>query len=99
MKIKHWQGYGCLQANVVEKRLDVKEATETLKIEVYGNHEYGIDRSEYWYDVYTWLVQRVSKKHKHIDYTRDLVKDVSFSYTQDKEGAECGIYTVVLKWV
>ena len=37
MKIKHWQGYGCVNA------VRVKDKEHTLHIRVTGNHECGIE--------------------------------------------------------
>ena len=55
MRIKHWQGYGCVNAR------KVKEANpSTLHIRVEGNHEWGIVREDE-YDLYYWLVRRFDK--------------------------------------
>ena len=42
MKIKHWQGYGCVNMKVL------LNTPKKVIIEVYGNHEYGLKR----YDKY-----------------------------------------------
>lgn len=55
MRIKHWQGYGCVTAR------KVKDSNPfTLHIHVEGNHEYGIIREDE-YDLYHWLVVRFDK--------------------------------------
>lgn len=52
-KIKHWQGYGSVDAKVLKKTND------TLVVRVSGNHEYGLDCDKYdTYRVYDWLVKR-----------------------------------------
>lgn len=58
MKIKHFQGYGIVNAKKVSKK--VKEGVATLIIEVWGNHEWGIERNDV-YDVFNWLVKRFDK--------------------------------------
>lgn len=54
MKIKHWQGYGSVNAT------RVKDKNVKLHIRVVGNHEYGIHRDDE-YDLYYWLVRRFDK--------------------------------------
>ena len=54
MRIKHWQGYGCVNAR------KVKDGSCTLHIRVEGNHEWGIVRDDY-FDLYHWLVVRFDK--------------------------------------
>ena len=57
MKIKHWQGYGCVKAT------KVKDNNCTLHIRVEGNHEWGLYRDDL-YDLYNWLVKRFDKSIK-----------------------------------
>lgn len=54
MKIKHWQGYGSVDA----KRIPNK--SYTLHVRVTGNHEWGLRRDNL-YDLYNWLVKRFDK--------------------------------------
>ena len=54
MKIKHWQGYGTVDA----KKLPANGAS--LRIKVSGNHEWGLRRDDE-YDLYCWLVKRFDK--------------------------------------
>ena len=59
MKLKHWQGYGTVEA----KRLSTKkngDGTKTVTIEVTGGHEYGLVRDDK-YDVHRWLLKRFAK--------------------------------------
>lgn len=52
-KIKHWQGYGSVDAKLLKKT-----PTEMV-IQVSGMHEYGLDCDKYdTYRVYEWLVKR-----------------------------------------
>ena len=59
MKLKHWQGYGCVDAKrtALEKNAD---GTKTVEITVSGMHEYGLVRDD-TYDVHRWLVKRFVK--------------------------------------
>lgn len=55
MRIKHWQGYGCVTAT------KCKDSTPfTLHIKVQGDHEWGIILKDQ-YDLYNWLVRRFDK--------------------------------------
>lgn len=54
MKIKHWQGYGTVEA----KR--IKNASCTLHIRVHGMHECGLRRDDE-YDLYNWLVKKFDR--------------------------------------
>lgn len=54
MKLKHWQGYGTVDAR------RVKDPRCTLHVKVSGNHEWGIRRDDL-YDLYNWLVRRFDR--------------------------------------
>lgn len=54
MKIKHWQGYGSVNA------VKVKDDSCTLHVKVTGNHECGLERDDQ-YDLFNWLVKRFDK--------------------------------------
>lgn len=54
MKIKHWQGYGTVNAK------KISDKNNRLVIEVSGNHEWGLYRNDD-YDIYNWLVKRFNK--------------------------------------
>jgi len=73
MKIKHFAGYGCVNAKKLSKKT-IKGKTE-LKVEVTGNHEWGLYRRDI-YDLKRWLIDRFDKTVKDmspyiIDYTYD----------------------------
>lgn len=74
MKIKHWQGYGCVDAKKVSRTDD------TLVIHVWGMHEYGLERTDE-YDVFEWLVSKFDKTRK--DY-RDIVSVSTDDYYTDE---------------
>ena len=61
MRIKHWQGYGTVNAR------KIRDTGSCLIVEVSGNHEYGLVRQDR-YDVFKWLVKRFNKTIA--DYTQ-----------------------------
>ena len=96
MKIKHWQGYGCVNAKVLKKGLDTQKGVKTITIEVVGNHEYGLDRSNDEYDIFNWLLKRFDKDVK--DYS-DIIK---VEYNEDSivvDGLDTdrGVYKITYK--
>ena len=60
MKIKHWQGYGCVTARKLSKDHSVR-----LHIVVTGDHEWGIVTDDD-YTLWNWLVRRF--EHDVCDY-------------------------------
>ena len=86
MKIKHWQGYGTLNAKKISSTKD------TLVVEVWGNHEWGLERDDP-YDVFKWLVEKFDKTRK--DYTE--IEDIKMKDFYAKDGridVEHCIYTI-----
>lgn len=72
MRIKHWQGYGCLEAKklgdvtyktgeYVRTSEGVFHAPRVVQIRVIGEHEWGLDRHDDRYDCYNWLLKRFVK--------------------------------------
>lgn len=61
MKLKHWQGYGCITAT------KIKSKNNELVIKVCGNHECGIERDDL-YDIFNWLVKRFDKESKSMSF-------------------------------
>ena len=62
MKIKHWQGYGVVDAkNVSKKKND--DGSTSIHIKVTGNHEYGI-HTEYPWNIAEWLLAKFDKAVK-----------------------------------
>lgn len=57
MKIKHWQGYGTVEAT------RIKNASCTLHIRIHGDHEWGLKLDDE-YDLYNWLVRKFDKSIK-----------------------------------
>lgn len=54
MKLKHFAGYGTINAR------KVKDGSCKLHVRVEGNHEWGLRRDDE-YDLYNWLVKRFDK--------------------------------------
>ncbi len=59
MRLKHWQGYGTVDARKTALRNN-DDGTRTLQVTVKGMHEYGLVRDDA-YDVHRWLVKRFVK--------------------------------------
>jgi len=57
MKIKHYQGYGLIDAKVISRKLNTAERRKTVCVAVKGNHEYGLDRSDFPQDAAKWLLK------------------------------------------
>jgi len=96
MRIKHFMGYGSVNAKVVEKGLKTDVANgllrKYLKINVWGNHECGLERDDK-YDINNWLVKKVAKVD--IDY-RDIMT-MTYTSIADIDGQEAVQYYIVYK--
>ena len=93
MKIKHFAGYGSVEAKKTSTR-NLPDGTREIVVTVTGNHERGLDRDDK-YDLFSWLVKRFDKTVK--DY-RDII---SYKLCDDyirKDGldVEQRMYTFVL---
>lgn len=62
MKIKHFAGYGTVNAT------KIKDTNHTLHIRVEGDHECGVKRNDL-YDVFNWLVKRFDKQFKDMSFS------------------------------
>lgn len=90
MKLKHWQGYGTVNAKKVF--LKTNGETKHMLIRVTGDHEYGIRRDDK-YDVFNWLVKRFDKTAD--DYRKIERLEVSQEYNLD--GENCCEYDIVYR--
>ena len=92
MRIRHFAGYGCVNAKKIYDKSykdgeyvacskNIYHAPRIVKIEVAGEHECGLDRSDYLWDCYEWLLKRFCK-----DVKREDVLDVDYQeiYGEDK---------------
>jgi len=98
MKLKHYQGYGCVCA---QKERDVRIETNydgvvrKLTIRVLGNHECGLERTDDNYLVYNWLVKRFVRGYTEQDVLSYTAED---KYVHTPEGdCEVCTYTIYLK--
>lgn len=107
MKIKHFMGYGSINAKVVEKKTDTSTHEmgywkRQAKVQVWGNHEYGLDRSQYKEDVVKWLAKVIKAPflNEALSYTGPQSYNfwsnvnVEFNYIKDIENQEAGEYTI-----
>ena len=89
MKIKHWQGYGYVEAkktnveNVTEEELAAigiygYDKVKLLTITVTGDHEWGLVRDDI-YDCYNWLVKKFDKTAQLKDVIRMACNVVRYS--------------------
>lgn len=80
MKIKHWQGYGSVNAvkkgkPKVVRNTDIRyaglgEELCELTVTVSGNHEWGIEHDDK-YDIFNWLLKKFDKS---VNDSRCIVK-------------------------
>jgi hypothetical protein len=87
MKIKHWQGYGLVDATKVEKR--TRDGKTFITIKVKGNHEWGIHRDD-TYDVARWLLSKFSKEFKSGEKSYRNIEYMNLvdGYERDDRGCE-----------
>ena len=92
MKIKHWQGYGCVNAKLTERKHNYGSHDCEAKIEVRGNHEYGLDRHNDKYDCFNWLLKRFDKNAAQLDY--GCISKIEYDEHWDSEKKEdVAVYT------
>jgi len=100
MKIKHWQGYGCVNASIIFRaklRNKNNKIVKGIKIRVTGNHEYGLkmdmNTGHYW--IVRWLGKLGKFTEQEIDY---VICEEGIVYNEIKKIDEdyC-IYTIFLK--
>lgn len=91
MKLKHWQGYGTVDAIKVKKTTKVANNPCSpyygckllyLTIKVSGNHECGLEKNVE-YDVFHWLVKRFAKEVE--SWTNIVRLETDDFYEDDKE--------------
>ena len=91
MKLKHWQGYGNVNATKKSSNIDKTTNIKTLIIEVIGNHECGIVRNDK-YDLYNWLIKRfdksVTNERQILDYD---IHERTVTYNNTL--TDCAVYT------
>jgi GH18 family chitinase len=89
MKIKHFAGYGSVQAKKVSKTT-IDNRTK-LVVEVKGNHEWGLVRDDI-YDVRRWLFNKFEKNFKGEDY--EISMSIEDDYVKENNiDVEVATYT------
>lgn len=100
MRIKHWQGYGCVNAKVTRQSFNTWSNLREITIEVKGNHEYGLDRSDDKYDVFNWLLKRFDKNV--VNMSDRIIKGIEFQYLPSVRENNCDVeraqYTIVYSY-
>lgn len=87
MKIKHYQGYGSVNAKKISRT--VENSIVSLHIKVTGNHEWGIHRDD-TYDVANWLIKRFDKQFD--DYRSIISLRLEDGYDTDKHEDTCDYF-------
>ena len=96
MIVKHWQGYGSVNARVSGKNLNTMDNIETVEITVWGDHDYGLKCLDK-YHVFNWLIVKLLKQYKKRD-AYSTIKNIAFEFLPDIDGQEAGKYTIELKY-
>lgn len=73
MRIKHWQGYGTVDAKRLSRTVD-EDGIVVMRVKVSGDHEWGLVRDDP-YDLKNWLIKRFDKdfKDQRIEYYHDEI--------------------------
>jgi len=96
MKIKHFSGYGSVEAKKISKKSIVNrygEKKTELVLRVKGNHECGLVRNNI-YDVRRWLFNRFEKNFQGQDY--EINMSINGDYIKENGlDVEVATYTFV----
>ena len=96
MRIKHWQGYGTVEAKRISKRH--ANGLQKIHIQVKGNHEWGLVREDK-YDVSRWLLKRFDKSFAGNPYTDIKELIVNSSYETDRNGISTEVCDYYISYV
>ena len=92
MRIKHFAGYGSVQARKVSKT-NLSDNKTKLVIEVKGDHEWGLVRDDI-YDVRRWLFNKFEKNFNGDDY--DISMSIEDDYVRENNiDVEVATYTFI----
>jgi len=80
MKIKHWQGYGLVNARKISH--STNNGITSLHIRVSGDHEQTLERNDR-YDVANWLVKKFDKSF--VDWRTITSVQTNLSYANGEE--------------
>lgn len=97
MKLKHWQGYGCVHAKKVSLSTFKDmfgDKYGKLQIKVWGNHEWGIENTVID-GVESWLFKRFYKG----EYSRITQVNTFDYYRKNEQGLDEEVcdYTIIFK--
>lgn len=96
MRIKHFAGYGTVEAKKVSKTTVTNQYGEKknkLVVNVKGNHEWGLVRDDI-YDVKRWLFDKFEKNFSGNYY--QIIMDVKNDYIKENRiDVEVATYTFV----
>lgn len=85
MKIKHFAGYGTVNAKKIFRK-DINRTT-TLRVLITGNHEYGLSKPfNDPYLIYNWIVKRYDKREVLLNTLQYICDD---GYTYDNGSGKC----------
>jgi hypothetical protein len=90
MKIKHWQGYGNVDASIILRarlRNQNGQIVKAIKVRITGTHECGFQMNSDKTYIHRWLKRLTKIEEEDIDY---------ITYTEGQDGLY-GIYTFYLK--
>ena len=97
MRIKHFAGYGTVQAKKTKKKED-NARNVLLEISVTGNHECGLTRPfNDPYCIYQWLVRKFDKRE--IDLQSINYDCIDYYIQENGIDVEKAIYTITYKLV
>lgn len=91
MKIKHWQGYGAVNATKISRKS--RDGITTLVVHVSGNHECGLARDDK-YTLSWWLVKRFDRSFT--DDRSILSVRMEPGYDHEKQEETCD-YTITYR--
>lgn len=90
MKVKHWQGYGCV--NMKKLKTSINGNKKTIVVEVTGNHERGVKRNDI-YDIFYWICKRFAKDCKEYCDIIDIQFQDGYKKINNLDTEYC-IYTI-----
>ena len=87
MKIKHFAGYGTVEAKRIPNR------SCTLHVRVTGEHERGIRRDDL-YDLFGWLIKKFDRSMKDVTYAEFHCMNPKVQIVEWNDHSEVGVKDV-----
>ena len=88
MNIKHFSGYGTVEAKKIASNYKPETEQKTIHIRVKGNHECGIIREDS-YDIANWLLSKFDK----VEFPKNNIKSEKIKTYRIEPGCEDGTET------